>query len=87
MAEQEIKHLHVELSPDEKALLVKWRGKLKWKKWLLSIPQRLRDAADAKEKAELRLEIARRDITDLQDRCKRLQKELEECEHQKEGSA
>lgn len=84
MVEREIKHLHVELTPGEKKILVGFRGSKSWKDWLMSVGQLLRDAADAKEKAELRVELAHRDIKDLQERCKKLQKELEEYDRQKD---
>lgn len=73
-------NLHVEMFPEERELLRKWKGRQKWKVWLLSIPQLLRNASDEREKAELKLEIAMRDIKELEERCQRLQKELEEHE-------
>ena len=73
-------NLHVEMFPEERELLRKWKGRKKWKVWLLSIPQLLRNASDEREKAELKLEIAMRDIKELEERCQRLQKELEEHE-------
>lgn len=68
--------LHIEMTVEERELLRKWKGRKKWKEWLLSIPRLLREAADARENAELKLEIARRDIRELEGRCQHLQKEL-----------
>jgi len=73
-------NLHVEMTPEERERLRRWKSGKKWKEWLLSIPELLRNASDEREKAELRLEIARRDIKELEERCQRLQKELEEHE-------
>jgi len=70
--------LHVDMTHEERELLRKWKGRQKWKGWLLSIPRLLREAADAREKAELKLEIAKRDIVELEERCQHLQKELGE---------
>lgn len=78
--------LHVEMTFEERELLKKWKGRLKWKEWLLSIPRLLRDAADAKEREELKLEIARRDLEALTERCQRLQKELEGYERNQPSS-
>lgn len=68
--------LHIEMTVEERELLRTWKGRKKWKEWLLSIPRLLREAADARENAELKLEIARRDIRELEERCQHLQKEL-----------
>jgi len=68
--------LHVEMTVEERELLRKWKGRKKWKEWLLSIPRLLREAADAREIAELKLEKATRDIKDLEERCQHLQREL-----------
>jgi len=72
--------LHVEMTVEERALLKKWKGREKWRGWLLSIPRLLREAADARENAELKLEIAMRDKKELEERCQRLQRELEKYE-------
>ena len=72
--------LHVEMTIEERELLRKWKGRKKWKEWLLSIPRLLREAADAREIAELKLEKATRDVKDLEERCQHLQKELEKYE-------
>ncbi|MBA7467573.1 hypothetical protein ES707_02794 [subsurface metagenome] len=72
--------LHVEMTVEERELLRKWKGKKKWKEWLLSIPQLLREAADAREIAELKLEKATREIKELEERCQHLQRELGENE-------
>ena len=69
-------NLHVEMTVEERETLKKWKGRKKWKEWLFSIPRLLREAADAREKAELKLEIAMRDKTELEERCQHLQKEL-----------
>ncbi len=69
-------NLHVEMTAEERETLKKWKGRKKWKEWLLSIPRLLREAADAKEIAELKLERATRDIKDLEERCQHLQREL-----------
>jgi len=66
--------LHVEMTIEERELLRKWKGRKKWKEWLLSIPRLLREAADAREIAELKLEKAMRDVKDLEERCQHLQK-------------
>ena len=55
-------NLHVEMTVEERELLRKWKGKKKWKEWLFSIPRLLREAADAREIAELKLEKATREI-------------------------
>lgn len=73
-------NLHVAMFPEERERLRGWKGNKKWKEWLLSIPELLRNASDEREKAELRLEIAMRDIKELEERCQRLQKELEKYE-------
>jgi len=72
--------LHVEMTVEERELLRKWKGRKKWKEWLLSIPRLLREAADAREIAELKLEKATRDVKDLEERCQHLQRELGKCE-------
>ena len=76
--ESEIRHLHVPMSLEDFALLSKWKGPKKWKPWLLSIPTLLREAADRAEKAELRLQLAERDKSDLEERCRRLQQMVED---------
>ena len=73
-------NLHVEMTVEERELLRKWKGRKKWKEWLFSIPRLLREAADAREIAELKLENATRDVKDLEERCQRLQRELEKYE-------
>ncbi len=73
-------NLHVEMTVEEREILRKWKGRKKWKEWLFSIPRLLREAADAREIAELKLENATRDVKDLEERCQRLQKELEKYE-------
>lgn len=69
-------NLHVEMTVEERELLRKWKGRKKWREWLLSIPRLLREAADAKEIAELKLEKATRGVKDLEERCQHLQGEL-----------
>lgn len=73
-------NLHVEMTVEEREILRKWKGRKKWKEWLFSIPRLLREAADAREIAELKLENATRDVKDLEERCQRLQRELEKYE-------
>jgi len=69
-------NLHVEMTVEEREILRKWKGKKKWREWLFSIPRLLREAADAREIAELKLEKAMREVKDLEERCQHLQKEL-----------
>jgi len=69
-------NLHVEMTVEEREILRKWKGRKKWKEWLFSIPRLLREAADAREIAELKLEKATREIKDLEERCQHLQREL-----------
>ena len=69
-------NLHVEMTVEEREILRKWKGRKKWREWLFSIPRLLREAADAREIAELKLEKATRDVKDLKERCQHLQKEL-----------
>ncbi len=73
-------NLHVEMTVEERETLKKWKGRKKWKEWLFSIPRLLREAADAREIAELKLEKAMREIKDLEERCQHLQRELGEYE-------
>ncbi len=69
-------NLHVEMTVEEREILRKWKGRKQWKEWLFSIPRLLREAADAREIAELKLEKAMREVKDLEERCQHLQKEL-----------
>lgn len=69
-------NLHAEMTYEERELLKKWKGRKRWRAWLLSIPQLLREKADKIENLELQLELAERDKRELEERCRRLQEEL-----------
>jgi len=71
-------NLHVEMTHEERELLKKWRGPKRWRAWLLSVPQLLREKSDKIENLELQLELSERDKNDLETRCKQLQERLDE---------
>jgi len=70
-------NLHAEMTREERELLKKWRGRKRWREWLLSIPQLLREKQDEIENLRLKLKLSERDKHDLEIRCKRLQERLD----------
>ena len=71
-------NLHAEMTYEERELLKKWKGPRKrWREWLLSIPQLLREKQDKIENLTLKITILKRDKNELEERCRRLQEELD----------
>lgn len=71
-------NLHAEMTHAERETLKKWKGPRKhWREWLLSIPQLLRERQDKIENLQLQIELLKRDKQQLEERCRRLQEELD----------
>lgn len=85
-------HLHVTLKEDEFKMLENIRGDEKWKPFLLSIPRRLREAADKLENAQLKLKLAEIDNNqllktygELEEKYRVLEARLEQIEGKRDG--